>query len=265
MRARWASAFASVFLLASGFLGAAPVAVRHVEGVVRGFLVLCTLEGVPIADGDLIQVARGDRVTSRVVFRFKDGSLHEETVVFSQKGQFRLVSDHLIQKGPSFPHPMETTVDAASGRVTVRYQEDGKEKFLEEKMELPEDVSNGLMFPLLKNVGTQASTAVSMVAASPKPRLVQLVITPAGEDSFSVGSTSHKATRYVVKVELGGLAGVIAPLIGKKPTDTHVWILNGEAPAFVRSEGALYFGGPIWRIDLDCPAWARASSPAPKR
>ena len=52
----------------------------------RGFLVLSDLEGTPLAAGDLGQVVVGDRVTSRLVFRFKDGSLHDETVVFSFNG-----------------------------------------------------------------------------------------------------------------------------------------------------------------------------------
>ena len=32
------------------------------------------------------------------------------------------------------------------------------------------------------------------------------------------------ATHYVLKVEIGGLAGVVAPLVGKQPPDSHVWI-----------------------------------------
>lgn len=46
----------------------AQVPVRHQEGLVHGFLALRTLQGETIADGDLIQNVRGDRVTSRLVF-----------------------------------------------------------------------------------------------------------------------------------------------------------------------------------------------------
>lgn len=65
-----------------------------------------------------------------------------------------------------------------------------------------------------------------------------------------------------MKIEIGGLAGVVAPLVGKQPEDTHVWIMGGDAPAFVRSEGQLYQGGPVWRIDLLCPTWPK-TSPTP--
>src|SRR5919204_4408806 len=75
------------------------VAVRHTEGLLHGFLTLRTLDGSLLAEGDLIQTARGARVTSRLVFHFKDGSLHDETATFSQRQQLRLVSDHVVQKG----------------------------------------------------------------------------------------------------------------------------------------------------------------------
>jgi hypothetical protein len=94
-----------------------------------------------------------------------------------------------------------------------------------------------------------------MVAATPKPRLVKLEITAKGDEPFSIAGSSRKATHYVVKVEIGGVDGAIAPLLGKQPPDTHVWILGGEVPAFVKMEGPLYLGGPIWRIELACPVW----------
>ena len=68
----------------------------------HGFLILRTLEGTPLADGDLIQSARGEQVTSRVVFHFRDGSIHDETVVYSQRQRFRLISDHVSKRAPRF-------------------------------------------------------------------------------------------------------------------------------------------------------------------
>ena len=244
-------------LLQPRAMPAQTVAVHHAEGVVHGFLVLRTLAGDTLASGDLIQVARGDRVTSQLVFHFKDGSVHDETAVFSQGRNFRLLTDHLVQKGRAFQHPMEVSIDGPTGQVTVRStDDDGKEKVVTERLDLPPDVANGLILTLLKNIRSDPSqTKMSMVAATPKPRLVKLAVTSRGEEPFSVGGSSRKATHYVLKVEIGGAAGVVAPLVGKQPPDTQVWILGGEAPAFVKLEGALYFGGPIWRIELVSPVW----------
>jgi hypothetical protein len=244
-------------LLPFPVLSQSPVAVQYTEGVVRGFLVLRTLEGNILAEGDVTQFARGDRVTSHSVLRFKDGSINEETVVFSQRHIFRLISDHQVQKGAAFKQPMDVSVDGLTGQVTVRYTDnDGKEKTVSDRLKLPPDVSNGMILTLLKNIRPDVPlTTLSIVAAAPKPRLVKLLISPEGEESVSAGGSSHKATRYVVKVDIGGVAGVVAPLVGKQPQDTHIWIIGGDAPSFAKSEGPLYGSGPIWRMELTSPDW----------
>jgi hypothetical protein len=246
-------------------LRADPVPVRYTEGLVHGFLALRTLDGRTIADGDLSQVATGSQVTARVTFRFRDGSLHDETAVYTQRDRFRLVSYRLVQRGASFPRPLEMSIDAGSGQVTVRYSDDeGEAKTESERLDLPADVANGLVSTLLKNVRPGGATSLSYVAATPKPRLVKLEIAAAAPDRFSVGQRGRNATHYVIKVEIGGLGGLIAPLVGKEPPDSHVWIMGGNAPAFVKAEQALYTGGPVWRIELTSPAWPRAAAPAAK-
>ena len=237
------------------------IAVRYPEGLVHGFLTLRSAEGAALADGELIQFARAERVTSRLLLRFRDGSVHDETTVFSQNPNFRLISEHMVQKGPAFKQPVDLTIDAASGRVTVVYPDDGKIKTVSERMELPPDLANGMVLTLLKNLDPHKPlTTVSMVAAAPKPRLVKLAIAPAGEDVFTAGNGQRKATRYVVHIELGGLAGIVAPLIGKQPPDTHVWVLQGDAPAFIGSDGPLATGGPPWKLELAAPGFPAAAS-----
>jgi len=245
-------------LLLAPFAHGEQVTVRHREGLVHGFLVLRSVEtGEVIAEGELLQSAQGDLVTSELVFHFKDGSVHDETAVFSERGRFRLVSDHLVQKGPSFKRQVEMTIDDKSGHVNVRYtEEDGKEKTIDETLKLPPDIANGFTLTLLKNL-EDADANLSMVAATPKPRLVKLIVTASGEDAFTTAGTTRKATHYVVKFELGGITEWLAPLLGKEPPDVHVWILRGKAPAFVKSEGPLYAGGPIWRIELTSPVWPK--------
>jgi hypothetical protein len=225
--------------------------------LVRGFLVLRSLDGKILAGVDNIQTAQGDRVTIKLVHRFRDGSFREETTVFTQSGRFRLLSNHSIQRGPTFPGTMEVWIDARGGRVRVRYQEkDGKEKTIDESMTLPADLANGIVFTLVKNLTKDASLlVVPMVVATPKPRLVKLEIRRAGVERFSIGGASNEATRFNVHVALGGLAGLIAPIIGKQPHDSAVWVTGGAAPGFVKSEGPMFADGPVWRTELATPAW----------
>jgi hypothetical protein len=256
------AAFLCSIVLWSAAVGADPVAVRHTEGIVHGFLSLRTMDGALVANGDLLQTSRGDRVTSRLVFHFKDGSIRDETAIFSQRGTFRLLRDHLVQKGPTFPQTLDSTIDCTTGQVTVRYTDDkGQEKVESEHMDLAADLANGMTLTLLKNLpAAAAATKLSMVVNTPKARAVKLEITNAGEEPFSTGTTGRKATHYIVKIEIGGLAGLVAPLVGKQPPDTHVWILGGDVPAFVKSEGSMFLGGPIWRIELVSPVWSEPRS-----
>jgi hypothetical protein len=258
---------AAIVLAAPTLSSADPVAVKHWEGLAHGFVGLRTLEGGHLADGDLIETtiptSRGNRVTSRLTLHFKDGSIHEETTVYVQGKTFRFVSNHVVQKGPAFKTQIESTV-SASGRVTVRYSDEGgKENRVEEHLKLPADLANGMILALLKNISPETpKTTVSMVAITPKPRLVDLEFTRKGEEPFSTGGSERKAMHYVVKVHVPGVAGAVASLLGKIPPDSHVWVLTGEAPAFVKAELALFPGGPTWRIELLSPVWPSASQAA---
>jgi hypothetical protein len=242
--------------LGAGEALADPVSVRFPEGSLHGFLSLRGPDGKALATGDLLQTVAAGRVTATLVFKFRDGSVSEETAVFSQRGRFKLITDHLVQKGPAFPRPLDLAIDVATGGVTVRYtNDDGEEKVESERMELPVDLANGLVTTLLKNLRATPKTTLSMVAATPKPRLVKLKITSAGRDSLSIGGARRRAVHYVLKVDIGGIAGVVAPIVGKQPPDSHVWILQEEVPAFVRSQSPMFADGPLWQIDLIAPAW----------
>lgn len=248
-----------------GVVHADPVAVRHREGTVHGFLVLHTMKGNTLAAGDLTQVIQGDRIVSELIFHFKDGSVDKETTIFSQNRTFRLLSDHHVQKGPSFPHPMDVSINTSTGRVRVHFSNGGKEKVETHHLDLPVDLANGLLFTILKNIRPDVKeTKVSYLAATPELRLVKLAIRPQGEDAFWVAGARHKATQYVLKIELGGLTGAFAALLGKQPKDIRVWILESKAPAFVRMEGQFYQGGPVWKLELAAPVWQPSQSSTSK-
>lgn len=242
------SLLALVMIVAGTPAAAEPIGVKYTEGVTRGFPVLRSLSGERLAQGELTQIPRGgDVVESRLVFRFKDGSLYDERVVFSQRDVFTLLSYGIVQKGPSFPETIEATVDRASGRYAVRYRgdEDSPEETLAGDFELPLDVYNGLLSTMMKNLPVGDSAMVQIVAFTPKPRLVKMLLAPAAEDPMKVNEANVIATRFVVRPQLG----LFASLLVAEIPDVKCWIANGEAPAFLRFEGPLYFMGPVWRID----------------
>jgi hypothetical protein len=256
---RWLSLAALTFGLAPVCAHADPMPARHTQGTLHGFLALHGQDGKVIAEGDLIQVVHGDRVTMHLVFHFADGSLDDETTVFTQHRVFQLVSDHHIQRGPYFTHPMETNIVMRTGQVTVTTTgKDGKPDVKTEHMKLPPDLANGLTGLLVQNMLPTASATASMVVATPKPRLVKLVFTPGGEEPFSIAGFPRKATHFTMKIDLGGIAGVVAPLIGKQPPDFNIWVVEDEAPVLVKETGYLYEDGPTMTIYFASPIWPQS-------
>src|SRR4030042_763471 len=155
-------------------LAAAPVPVRFAEGSLHGFLVLSTPKEILIASGDLLQVGRDGEVRSRLVFHFKDGSLFDETVVFTQRNVFTMQSYHLVQRGPVFPEDTEISLERASGkyRVKTKAHKDGREKVLDGTLDLPLDAYTGMGLTVLKTLSSGAGETAHTVALPPAPQLV---------------------------------------------------------------------------------------------
>ena len=254
---RW---LGSVVLAVGLAIAAAPteagtVAVRYTEGVTHGFLALRSTAGELLAEGDLLQVVRSEGVDSRLVFRFKDGSLYDETVTFGQNKVFTMLSYRLVQRGPTFPEEMEISVNREGdrGRYKVKSRRAGGEaETVTGEIELPPDVYNGMFILLLKNLPKGAGETVHVLAFLPKPTLIQVGLAPAG-DTAATGERRGPITHFVLKPKLGLLRGAAAALFGKTPPDYHCWIATADLPAFVAIDGPLYTGGPIWRFETISP------------
>jgi hypothetical protein len=245
-------------LVWSASLHAAPVKVRLPEGNARGFLVLRSLEGAAIAHGELRQKLAGAAIESVLALSFKDGSVREEVATFTQKEFFRLEAYRLVQRGPSFPK-QEISFDRKSGHYTAVTQENNEdeEKSASGPLEMPADLYNGMALFLLKNLPPGARASVQLAAFTPKSRLIKMELGAEGEERASVGGQAKKVTRYLVNLEVGGLTGALASLVGKEPPDLRYWLVAGEVPAFVRFQGAMFLNGPVWRLEMATVEWPK--------
>ena len=235
-----------------------PIRVRMIEGNFRGFLVLRSLDGAAIAYGEVSQKPTGNLIECRTFLKFKDGSLYDESATFSQKGVFRLEGYHLGQHGPSFP-VLEVSIDRKSGHYQALSQaeKDSKQKTASGKFEMPADLYNGMALMLLKNLPGGAGATVHMAVFTPEPRLIEMEWSWEGEDVVLLGGRAMKTMRSLVKLKIGGLTGVIASLVGKSPPDLRYWFVNGDVPAFVKFEGAMFLNGPVWRLEMTTVEWPK--------
>jgi hypothetical protein len=206
-----------------------------------------------VARVEFTQQVQGDEVTMRLTYRFADGSMDDETTTYRQRGTFQLIRDHHIQKGPFFPKPIDFTVEAATGITTTRTTDkNGKIHANSEHIDLPADLANGCVGTLLLNLPhNTAPFRVGILAPLGGGRMIRILISPVGEQSFQMAGHTLKAALFRIHPELGGIVGLIARLIGIQPKDVMVWVLEGEDPAVVRIVGQLGGYGPLLSSELD--------------
>jgi len=250
------SVLSAVLVIAAlGPVMAAPVPVRFAEGVTHGFLMLRAVDGTTLAQGELLQVPRGGEIDKRMIFRFKDGSVFDEKVTFTEHGVYALKAYHLSESGPSFPADTEISMICATGayRIKINDRKGGADKVLEGRIELPADVYNGMILTVVKDLPKGAGEVIHFVAFTPEPRLIELALTPAGEETITVGELTRSAMHYVMKPRLGMWLRFFATILRRAPEDFHAWILTDDVPAFVGFRGSLTTPGPVWRIELVSP------------
>lgn len=237
-------------------LAAEQVKVADRQGAIHAFLVLRDADGKDIAVGDETNEVHGNVVDARTIFRFRDGSVDDEETVYRQDSNFQLIRDHRIQKGPSFPKPTDVTIDVAKGEVSWVNASDKDQPSKSQHVDLPADLANGMIPTLVQNLPKGATDLkVSYLAVDTKPRVVTLNITPDGSNKVLVGTGDRRAERFNIHTEIGGLAGVIAPIVGQQPPDVKLWYVGGAVSTFIRMEGPFYEKGPVWSVMLASPSW----------
>jgi hypothetical protein len=234
-------------------VSAEPIPVKHIQRPMHRFMVARTDAGKIIARGEFTQTVRGDEVTMSLLYTFADGSIDDETTTYLQRGKFKLVQNHHIQKGPFFAKPVDFEVDAATGTATSRTTDkNGTIHAERHHVEVPDDLANGFIGTLLLNTPTNATPfRVGMLAPVGGGRLIRVLISPEGEQPFHIGGQTLKASVFRIHPELGAVVSMIASLLGLKPKDVMVWVLEGDDPAVERIVGQLGGGGPVISSELE--------------
>ncbi|HKY73581.1 MAG TPA: hypothetical protein VJL88_16795 [Nitrospira sp.] len=251
----------SIIPFAPAGADAAPVPVRFPEGLTHGFLLVRSAAGDIVGHGELTQtVKEGGVAESRLVFRFQDGSIHDEKVAFSQQRVFTLIRYQLSQRGPSFPQQMDVLVDRGTStyEVRARTREDRTEKVLTGDIDVPKDAYNGMIVTTLLNLPREANETVNVLAFVPEPMAIALELAFVGEQVIRIGDQSRKAWQYAFKPDIGPVKKFLGTMLGKLPTDFRYdcYILADEVPSFVRFEGPLQLMGPMLSIELISPQMA---------
>ena len=101
---------------------------------------------------------------------------------------------------------------------------EGKEASSQGALDVPGDLANGMLGLVLRNLPTGRSESVQIVAFTPEPRFLDVLLGPAAEAPVLTGGVQRSASLFVLKPKLRGIARLLAPLIGKEPPTLRYWI-----------------------------------------
>ncbi len=177
-------------------LEAGPIEVRFGEGTAHGLLLVRSVSGETVGHGDFLQTAHGDRVESRLILRFKDGSVHDEKVTFLQQRVFTMLSYQLLQRGLSFPETVEAMVPM-----------------------------------LLKNLAPGGpSETVHVVALHADAEADRAPDGPRGHSATAERRSRAGGNPLRAETQLGAALRLFATLLGKAPLDQECLILTEDVP-----------------------------------
>ncbi|HKQ85145.1 MAG TPA: hypothetical protein VJS43_00095, partial [Candidatus Acidoferrales bacterium] len=120
-------------------------------------------------------------------------------------------------------------------------------------LRVPPDIANGIVPFLVRNISPKTDKVqVTMIVATPKPRLVHLSISPTAVQTFPLDGSKLEATRYALNVDPGGMFGPLVKITGREPPPSFVWMLHSKVPSFVMAQRA-FLDGPVCRIERASP------------
>src|SRR6185436_16128410 len=110
-----------------------------------------------------------------------------------------------------FPESLDAAIDRATGRYEVRHREDADspEEMVSGTFALPKDAYNGMLSLVARNLPPRAAGTVSLVAFTPKPRVVQIDLQPMAEERIQISEALMPVTRYHLRPRLGIFASLL--------------------------------------------------------
>jgi hypothetical protein len=256
----------AALLLAVAALPALAVELRYPQADLHGFPSMSDEGGNLIADGELTQKRKGDRLLVHAVWRFKDGRVAEEEDVLRTRPELSQESFRWVERRGN-EELRRAQVDFRTGKASFTRLEDGKPKTWEEKLDLPRGkaftgYSTALAASQLRDAlaDKDARRSLTFIAFTPNPRTVELEISRATGASVRAGGRELSADLFTLHPKIPFPLSVVA-----HAPDSHLWFTHLSPPALLRAEqNLLEKDDPRIRIDV-IPRGAALPQPAARR
>jgi hypothetical protein len=242
------------------------VELRYPQGDLHGFPSMSDESGKLIADGELTQKRKGDRLLVRAVWRFKDGRVAVEEDVLRTRPELWQESFRWVETNGE-EMLRHAQVDFRTGKASFSRNEDGEPKTWEEKLDLPRGkaftgYSAALAASQLRDAlsAKDSRRSLTFVGFTPTPRTVEVEIARQPGARVRAAGRELSADLFTLHPKLPFPVSLVA-----NAPDAHLWFSRGSPPALLRAEqNLLEKDDPRVRIDI-IPSGAALPQPAARR
>jgi hypothetical protein len=253
----------SLALLLAASLSAPGISTRWVEGALRGFPIVRSMDGRPVADGALTQFIEEGKLHAEGVYDFRDGRRVRETTVFEQHPQLRQLSWSFEERrGDEVLRSF--AVDLTTGHATARKRNgDGWDTWDDHLDDTAGAfVGVGFMYAvknLTERLDKGEKIELTAVVFTTKPRTVTVTVSRDQVGELTMGGRKLPAERYVIHPEVPWIARLFV-----KAPDQYLWFYRPAPPMFLRADIPLAEpSDPMIRIELIPGRESRAVGRAP--
>lgn len=188
------------------------------------------------------QTRRGDRLWSRRVARFADGSSDEDEAEAMVGEHLEALGGRSIVRDRDGETTVDVAIDVRGGRITGTVGRDEGRRAVDTAATLPPATYWGpLVFLALKNFAANAEggrLVFRTVAPTPTPRVFDLALTDDGPGRVERAGVALPARRFLLAPSLHR---VVDPLIRALVPESEFLVLPGDPPALARFAGPRNF------------------------
>jgi len=246
----------ALLVLLVGFEGRArgraagdPIRLAWQEGDVAGTTAILAPDDHVIGMIEYRQVRRGERLSSRRIARFTDGSSDEDEAEAIVGDRLEAIAGHTIVRDTDGETTVDLSIDVRGGRITGTVGRGAARREVLTEAKLPPATYWGpLVFIALKNFDANAEDGrlvFRTIAPTPTPRIFDMALTDTGPAPVEQAGITLAAHRFVLTPTFNR---AIDPIIRLIVPDATFFILPGEPPALARYAGPRNFNRQPIRI-----------------
>jgi hypothetical protein len=226
------------------------VPIHEAVGSLHGFPSMSDAAGTIVADGELTQQVRGDRLVVRARWRFQDGRTAEEEDAFRTRPELSQERFSWVERrGDRELRRFE--VDFTTGRAFAATARGDHVDRRDARLDLPPGRSftgygTALAASELPLDAPGAKAELAFVAFTPEPRVVTLEVRRGAEEDVPAAHRTIACDRFTLHPKLPFPVSVVA-----HARDAHLWFTHRPPRALVRAEESLVAkDDPVVVIDV---------------